>query len=124
MSLSAGEKTIVMVLPLLAAVTSHYQPSADEPACQSPRLLLMDELFPKLDYRNKQQLLGLLPTLDLDAVFTSDKDRCEYDTLDAIAIHVFQKLEDDSSTTTRLVWNGRMLEVPGGGGRCERGRGQ
>jgi len=32
-------------------------------------------------------------TLDLDAVFTSDKDRCEYDTLDGIAIHVFQKLD-------------------------------
>lgn len=66
----------------------------------------MDELFPKLDSRNRRQILGLLPTLDLDAVFTSDKDRCEYDTVDRIAIHVFQRLGDDKTTTTRLVWNG------------------
>ncbi len=100
-----------MVLPLLAAVTSHYEPPPGEPPSIAPRLLLMDELFPKLDYPNKRQLLGLLPTLDLDAVFTSDKDRCEYDTIDGIAIHVFQKLADDSSTTTRLVWNGSRLQV-------------
>jgi hypothetical protein len=45
-------------------------------------------------------------SLHLDAVFTSDKDRCEYDTLDGIAIHVCQKLGDDKTTTTRLIWNG------------------
>ena len=110
-SLSAGEKTIVMVLPLIVAVVAHYEPPSEEPPAESPRLLLMDELFPKLDFRNKAQLMGLLPRLELDAVFTSDKDRCEYDTLDGIAIHVFQKLEDEQTTTTRMVWNGRALRV-------------
>lgn len=110
-SLSAGEKTIVMVLPLLAAVTAHYEPASGELPCASPRLLLMDELFPKLDFPNKRKLMGLLPTLNLDAVFTSDKDRCEYDTLDGIAIHVFQKLGNGKTTTTRLVWNGIETHV-------------
>jgi uncharacterized protein (TIGR02680 family) len=110
-SLSAGEKTIVMVLPLLAAVTAHYEPPPGDPPCSSPRFLLMDELFPKLDFPNKRKLMGLLPKLDLDAVFTSDKDRCEYDTLDGIAIHVFQKHGDDETTTTRLVWNGVETRV-------------
>jgi len=110
-SLSAGEKTIVMVLPLLVAVVAHYEPASEQPPCQSPRLLLMDELFPKLDFNNKRQLMGLLPRLELDGVFTSDKDRCEYDTLDGIAIHLFQKLPDDKTTTTRMVWNGRSLVV-------------
>lgn len=110
-SLSAGEKTIVMVLPLLAAVTAHYEPPPGEPPCSSPRFLLMDELFPKLDFPNKRKLMGLLPRLHLDAVFTSDKDRCEYDTLDGIAIHVFQKHGDDQTTTTRLVWNGSETRV-------------
>lgn len=110
-SLSTGEKTIVMVLPLLAAVTAHYEPSRGEPPCMSPRLLLMDELFPKLDFPNKRKLMGLLPKLKMDAVFTSDKDRCEYDTLDGIAIHVFQKLGNDKTTTTRLVWNGRETRM-------------
>jgi hypothetical protein len=110
-SLSAGEKALVMVLPLLAAVTAHYEPASGELPCSSPRLLLMDELFPNLDFPNKRQLMGLLPTLDLDGVFTSDKDRCEYDTLDGVAILVFQKLDNDKTTTTRLVWNGREITV-------------
>lgn len=110
-SLSAGEKTIVMVLPLIAAVTAHYEPAPGERPCVSPRLLLMDELFPKLDFPNKRKLMGLLPKLHLDAVFTSDKDRCEYDTLDGIAIHVCQKLGNDKTTTTRLVWNGVETQV-------------
>ena len=113
-SLSAGEKTIVMVLPLIIAVVAHYEPANDEPSCESPRLLLMDELFPKLDFQNKAQLMGLLPRLHLDAAFTSDKDRCEYETLDGIAIHLFQKLDDDHTTTTRMVWNGRALRVTSG----------
>lgn len=113
-SLSAGEKTIVMVLPLLVAVVAHYEPASEDPPCESPRLLLMDELFPKLDFNNKRQLMGLLPRLELDGVFTSDKDRCEYDTLDGIAIHLFQKLPNDKTTTTRMVWNGHTLTVTSG----------
>lgn len=110
-SLSAGEKTIVMILPLLAAVTAHYEPPRGDPPCTCPRLLLMDELFPKLDFPNKRQLMGLLTSLDLDCVFTSDKDRCEYDTMDGIAIIVFCKHANDKTTTTRLVWNGAQLET-------------
>lgn len=110
-SLSTGEKTMVMVLPLIAAVAAHYEPAPEDPPCQSPRLLLMDELFPKLDFPNKRSLMGLLPTLHLDAVFTSDKDRCEYDSLDGIAIHVCQKLQNDKTTTTRLVWNGSVTSI-------------
>lgn len=110
--LSAGEKTVALTLPLIAAVAAHYLPRDDDgdraPAC--PRLLLMDELFPKVDRANKRQLLGLLPQLDLDAVFTSDKDWCDYDTLDAIAIHFVQK-DGDDSYTTRFVWNGRQRQA-------------
>nr|MBA2316924.1 TIGR02680 family protein [Euzebyales bacterium] len=110
-SLSAGEKTVALTLPLLAAVAAHYLPRDGVPlGC--PRLLLMDELFPKVDRANKRQLLGLLPQLDLDAVFTSDKDWCDYDTLDRIAIHVVQK-DGDQSLTTRFTWDGsRRLPAP------------
>lgn len=110
-SLSAGEKTVALTLPLLAAVAAHYLPRDGVPlGC--PRLLLMDELFPKVDRANKRQLLGLLPKLDLDAVFTSDKDWCDYDTLDRIAIHVVQK-DGDQSLTTRFTWDGsQRLPAP------------
>ncbi|TVR37683.1 MAG: hypothetical protein EA388_01055, partial [Nitriliruptor sp.] len=45
--------------------------------------------------------------LGLDVVFTSDKDWCDYDTLETIAIHVVQK-DGDASLTTRFVWNGNQ----------------
>ena len=112
-----------MVLQRLEAVTAHYEPASGEPPCTAPRLLLMDELFPDVDPPNKRQLVGLLPMLQLDAVFTSDKDRCEYDTLDGIAIHVFQKLEDNKVTTTRMVWNGDVTRIAVSGAPHERGRG-
>lgn len=108
-SLSAGEKALVLSLPLFAAVASHYMPrDADGPARTCPRLLLLDEVFPKNDRANKRQILGLLTDLDLDCVLTSDKDRCDYDTVDGIAIAVISKL-GDLSYSTRLVWNGTTL---------------
>lgn len=105
-SLSAGEKSLVLSLPLFAAVASHYMPrdeGTDAPGC--PRLLLLDEVFPKNDRPNKRQILGLLKELDLDCVLTSDKDMCDYDTVDGIAIAVVAK-DGDMSYSTRLVWNG------------------
>lgn len=108
-SLSAGEKALVLSLPLFAAVASHYMPrDHDGPARTCPRLLLLDEVFPKNDRANKRQILGLLTVLDLDCVLTSDKDRCDYDTVDGIAIVVIAKL-GDLSYSTRLVWNGTEL---------------
>lgn len=108
-SLSAGEKALVLSLPLFAAVASHYMPrdSAGTPR-SCPRLLLLDEVFPKNDRANKRQILGLLTELDLDCVLTSDKDRCDYDTVDGIAIAVIAKA-GDMSYSTRLVWNGHIL---------------
>jgi hypothetical protein len=105
-SLSAGEKSLVLSLPLFAAIASHYMPrdsDGDAPAC--PRLVLLDEVFPKNDRPNKRQILRLLTDLDLDCVLTSDKDMCDYDTVDGIAIAVIAK-DGDASFATRLVWNG------------------
>lgn len=105
-SLSAGEKSLVLSLPLFAAIASHYMPrdsDGDAPGC--PRLLLLDEVFPKNDRPNKRQILRLLTDLDLDCVLTSDKDMCDYDTVDGIAIAVIAK-DGNASFATRLVWNG------------------
>ncbi|MTV27822.1 TIGR02680 family protein [Nitriliruptoraceae bacterium ZYF776] len=102
--LSAGERTVALTVPLIAAIAAHYLPrDGAEPPPPCPRLLLMDELFPKVDRANKRLLLGMINDLGLDVVFTSDKDWCDYDTLDRIAIHVVQK-DGDRSLTTRFVW--------------------
>ncbi|MEX0946792.1 MAG: SbcC/MukB-like Walker B domain-containing protein, partial [Acidimicrobiia bacterium] len=97
-TLSAGEKTVALTVPLIAAIAAHYLPrdGEDTPAC--PRLLLMDELFPKVDRPNKRMLLRLINDLGLDVVFTSDKDWCDYDTLETIAIHVIHGHGENSST--------------------------
>ena len=105
-SLSAGETALVTSLPLFAAIASHYMPrDTGSPEPQCPRLLLLDEVFPKNDTKNKRQILKLLTTLDLDCVMTSDKDRCTYDTIDGIAIALIAK-DGDHSYSTRFVWNG------------------
>ena len=109
-TLSAGEKTVALTVPLIAAIAAHYLPRSGDELPDCPRLLLMDELFPKVDRANKRLLLGLINDLGLDAVFTSDKDWCDYDTLDAIAIHVVQK-DGDRSLTTRMIWNGVRREI-------------
>lgn len=105
-SLSAGEKSLVLSLPLFAAVASHYMPrDADGDPLSCPRFLLLDEVFPKNDRDNKSQILGLLTELDLDCVLTSDKDMCTYPTIDGIAIAIVAK-DGDISCATRLVWDG------------------
>ena len=105
LALSTGEHALVLVLPLLAAVTAHYLPRAGS-ASRCPRLLVMDEVFPTVDAENKRQLFGLMSALDLDYVMTSDKEWCTYDTVDGIAIHSVQK-DGDESFTTRFTWDGR-----------------
>lgn len=105
LALSTGEHALVLVLPLLAAVTAHYLPRAGT-VSRCPRLLVMDEVFPTVDAENKRQLFGLMSALDLDWVMTSDKEWCTYDTVDGIAIHSVQK-DGDESFTTRFTWDGR-----------------
>jgi uncharacterized protein (TIGR02680 family) len=114
LGLSTGEATVVITLPLIAAVVAYYLPDGpDRPARTSPRLLLMDELFPTCDPENKRLFMRLLNDLDLDAVFTSDKDQCHYDTIDGIAIHHIHKDADGWAVSTRSVWNGRdILDAP------------
>lgn len=108
-SLSTGEKALVLSLPLFAAVASHYMPRDENGAPRTcPRLLLLDEVFPKNDRENKRQILRLLTDLDLDCVLTSDKDMCDYDTIDGIAIAVIHK-DGDGSFSTRMTWNGTEL---------------
>ena len=45
-----------------------------------PRLILLDELFAGVDAANRAQLFGTFTAWDLDAVFTSDHEWCQYAT--------------------------------------------
>ena len=104
-ALSGGEKAISLHLPLFAAAAAHYRAAA---GC--PRLILLDEVFVGVDEGNRGQLLGLLVTLDLDLVLTSDHEWCTYTELNGIAIHQLLaepgEEGDDAVTTVRFVWDG------------------
>jgi hypothetical protein len=109
--LSTGERSIALHLPMLASIAAHYTAEDGSPsAC--PRLILLDELFAGVDAANRAQLFGTFRTWDLDAVFTSDHEWCQYATLDGIAIHhLHPPSGDDPVTSTRFTWDGHQRSV-------------
>jgi hypothetical protein len=105
-ALSGGEKAIALHLPLFAAVAAHY-----EAVPQSPRLILLDEVFVGVDTTNRGQVFALLTALDLDLVLTSDHEWCTYQELPGIAIHqlISGGDGDDAVTSARFTWTGSEL---------------
>jgi hypothetical protein len=103
--LSGGEKAIALHLPLFAALAAHYEASPD-----SPRFILLDEVFVGIDEGNRGQIFALLRDLDLDLVLTSDHEWATYAEVPAIAIHALAAGTDhEAVTTTRFVWSGGQL---------------
>jgi hypothetical protein len=70
--LSQGEQKVVCYLPLFAAAAAHFTSVAGA-APYAPRLILLDDAFPKIDVRTHPLLFGLLVDLDLDFVLTSER---------------------------------------------------
>ncbi|MGH9177757.1 MAG: SbcC/MukB-like Walker B domain-containing protein, partial [Acidimicrobiales bacterium] len=111
--LSTGERSIALHLPMIASVAAHYA-GADGGPAGCPRLILLDELFAGVDTANRAQLFGTFRTWDLDAVFTSDHEWCQYASLDGIAIHhLHPPAGDEPVTSTRFTWDGRRRLVDG-----------
>lgn len=105
--LSTGERSIALHLPMIASVAAHYADEDGQPAA-CPRLILLDELFAGVDSANRAQLFGAFTTWQLDAVFTSDHEWCQYADLDGIAIHYLHPPTDSEPvTSTRFTWDGR-----------------
>ncbi|MDQ1414404.1 MAG: hypothetical protein QOF81_17 [Acidimicrobiaceae bacterium] len=108
--LSTGERSIALHLPMIASVAAHY--ADDGPGSGCPRLILLDELFAGVDTANRAQLFGTFSTWDLDAVFTSDHEWCQYASLDGIAIHhLHPPIGDEPVTSTRFTWDGRRRQI-------------
>jgi len=109
--LSTGERSVALHLPMLASIAAHYADEHGEPsAC--PRLILLDELFAGVDAANRAQLFGTFTAWDLDAVFTSDHEWCQYASLDGIAIHhLHPPSGDEPVTSTRFTWDGKVRSI-------------
>ncbi|HEX2041657.1 MAG TPA: TIGR02680 family protein [Acidimicrobiales bacterium] len=109
--LSTGERSVALHLPMLASIAAHYTDVDGRPA-GCPRLILLDELFAGVDGHNRAQLFGTFTAWDLDAVFTSDHEWCQYASLDGIAIHhLHPAVGDEPVTSTRFTWDGRRREL-------------
>ena len=92
---------------MLASIAAHYT-GTDSGPLTCPRLILLDELFAGVDADNRAKLFGTFTAWDLDAVFTSDHEWCQYATLDGIAIHhLHAGAGDEPVTSTRFTWDGR-----------------
>ena len=112
--LSTGERSIALHLPMLASIAAHYADEDGQPS-GCPRLILLDELFAGVDAANRLQLFGTFTAWDLDAVFTSDHEWCQYASLDGIAIHhLHPAVGDEPVTSTRFTWDGRRRRIDDG----------
>ena len=112
--LSTGERSVALHLPMIASLAAHYTGADGKPGA-GPRLILLDELFAGVDTANRAQLFGTFTQWDLDAVFTSDHEWCQYATLSGIAIHHLQGGQDDEPvTSTRFTWDGHHRRIDPG----------
>ena len=72
LGLSQGEQRVLSYLALFAAASSHYD-ALRRTSPTAPRLLLLDDVFAKVDERTHADLLGHLADLDLDYILTSER---------------------------------------------------
>ncbi|QYN37760.1 TIGR02680 family protein [Pseudonocardia sp. DSM 110487] len=111
--LSQGEQKVVCYLPLFAAAAAHFSSLAGA-APHSPRFVLLDDAFPKIDIRTHPLLFGLLVQLDLDFVVTSERLWGDHDTVPSLAI--YEALRDPNErgiAQYRHTWDGQRLHAVG-----------
>ncbi|MGI9001170.1 MAG: TIGR02680 family protein [Pseudonocardia sp.] len=111
--LSQGEQKVVCYLPLFAAAAAHFSSPAGA-APHSPRFVLLDDAFPKIDVRTHPLLFGLLVQLDLDFVVTSERLWGDHATVPSLAI--YEALRDPNErgiAQYRHLWDGHRLQAVG-----------
>lgn len=111
--LSQGEQKVVCYLPLFAAAAAHFSSLAGA-APHSPRFVLLDDAFPKIDVRTHPLLFGLLVQLDLDFVVTSERLWGDHATVPSLAI--YEALRDPNErgiAQYRHTWDGHQLRAVG-----------
>ena len=109
--LSQGEQKVVCYLPLFAAAAAHFTSVAGA-APHAPRLILLDDAFPKIDVRTHPLLFGLLVDLDLDFVLTSERLWGDHDTVPALAVYEALRAPGERGIAQyRYTWDGRVSPV-------------
>ncbi|MBC7680257.1 MAG: exonuclease SbcC, partial [Pseudorhodobacter sp.] len=107
--LSQGEQKVVCYLPLFAAAAAHFTSVAGA-APYAPRLILLDDAFPKIDVGTHPLLFGLLVDLDLDFVLTSERLWGDHATVPSLAVYEALRSPGERGIAQyRYSWDGTTL---------------
>ncbi len=110
--LSEGEKKLVSYLPLFAAVAAACDALADVGGQDVPRFLLLDDAFAKVSEDNHASLFGLLVSLDLDFIATSERLWGTHATVPGLAIsEVVRDTALGAILLENSVWDGTTLTL-------------
>ncbi|EIV94700.1 SbcC/MukB-like Walker B domain-containing protein, partial [Frankia sp. QA3] len=115
--LSEGEKKLVTYLPMAAAASASAA-AHDPHGVGAPRLILLDDAFAKVSEDNHARLFGLLVSLDLDFVVTSERLFGTH--ADVPELSIIEVLRDPDLRTIALVhyhWDGRQRTELAGASR-------
>ena len=105
---SGGEKAKTMYIPLFAAVSAKLN-SANSNA---PRLIALDEAFAGVDDANIREMFGILSSLNLDYILTSQSLWGDYDTVKDLAISELIRPNNAQAVCVRRYrWNGKYKEI-------------
>lgn len=105
-ALSQGEQRVISYLILFAAAASHFT-SLAKGAPHTPRLILLDDAFAKIDEPTHARLLGLLMQFDLDFVITSERLWGTF--ANVHDLHIYECVRDPGKRgvgTVHFTWNG------------------
>lgn len=106
---SGGGKSMLLHLPLLAALTSWYEGAAD----RAPRMLVLDEVFEGIDDGTQAELLALCVQMDLDVITTAHGKWLCFPQVPQLAVYdVTRDPAEHVVNITGYRWDGsRRVEV-------------
>ncbi|NLA36554.1 MAG: hypothetical protein GX868_12855 [Actinobacteria bacterium] len=105
-SLSGGEQSVALHLPLFAAAAAHYNRAADD----APRLIALDEAFAGIDETLRGELMGLTVAFDLDVVLTGHELWGAYREVPHIAAYDLMRSPDFPGVNVMSFrWDGQSL---------------
>ena len=108
--LSAGEMKVVTYLALFAALAASCDDLDDSPQGPRgvPRFALLDDAFAKVSADNHADLFGVLVTLDLDFIATSERLQGLHSTVPQLSIvEILRDSRTSAIALERSSWNGR-----------------
>lgn len=105
---SGGEKAKTMYIPLFAAVSAKLNGANTH----TMRLVALDEAFAGVDESNIKEMFGILDSLNLDYILTSQALTGDYDTIKEIAIaELLRPNNAQVVAIKRKKWNGKNMET-------------